>query len=86
MECVVDSFETDPEGLSIAAEINKHLPRQVLFLCMTLASANVSCWCKLQTCTAFSDAPLCDVLITKDRDSHGHAGPGAKRAEDEPEV
>ena len=35
---------------------------------------------------AFSDAPLCDVLITKDRDSHGHAGPGAKRAEDEPEV
>ncbi|KAK9918566.1 hypothetical protein WJX75_005011 [Coccomyxa subellipsoidea] len=32
MECVVDSFETDPEGLSIAAEINKHLPRQVRVL------------------------------------------------------
>lgn len=30
MECDVSSFETDPEGLSIAADINSHLPEQVL--------------------------------------------------------
>ncbi len=30
MECVVESFESDPEGLGIAGEINKHLPGQVL--------------------------------------------------------
>jgi hypothetical protein len=29
MECVVDSFQHDPEGLGITAEINKHLPSQV---------------------------------------------------------
>ena len=29
MECDVAGFERDPEGLSIAAAINKHLPRQV---------------------------------------------------------
>lgn len=29
MECVVESFHSDPEGLHIAAEINKHLPGQV---------------------------------------------------------
>ncbi|EIE24783.1 pseudouridine synthase [Coccomyxa subellipsoidea C-169] len=28
MECVVESFESDPEGLGIAGEINKHLPGQ----------------------------------------------------------
>ncbi|BDA49208.1 probable tRNA pseudouridine synthase 1 at N-terminal half [Coccomyxa sp. Obi] len=32
MECVVESFESDPEGLGIAAEINRYLPGQVRVL------------------------------------------------------
>jgi len=29
MECRVDTFEADPEGLAIAADINEHLPEEV---------------------------------------------------------